>query len=133
MQLTPQNFHKKYSKKTCVQKNHILHFGVSGLKVLESVRLTETQIKTFEWVIKKILKNQKTGVKFWSKFNLNLTLTKLSLESRMGKGKGNFEARAQFLKPGTVFFEFSELSHQLQKKISNNLIKIFPVKIKFIK
>ena len=132
MHIHPKKTHKSYSKKSCTQKNHVLHFGTVGLKALQNTRLTQAQIKSFEWAITRLLKSQKDCVKSWSKFNLNLTLTKLNLESRMGKGKGNISTSAQFLQAGTIFFEFSELSKPSKKKINSSLSKIFPVKFKLV-
>lgn len=132
MQLVPKKTHKAYPKKTCSRKNHVLQLGISGLKILTSTRLTESQIKSFEWVLKKLLKSRKNHVKLWPKFNLNLNLTKLSAESRMGKGKGSIYTKAQFLKAGSIFFEFSETNKQTNKQIITYLSKIFPKKFKLI-
>ena len=132
MQFPLKKFHKFYSKKSCTQKNHVLQDGTIGLKILSSTRLTESQIKGFEWIFKKITKTQKIKVKFWSKPNLTKTLTKLNLESRMGKGKGNIYTTAQFLKAGTIFFEFSDTNQQVTKKITTSLKTVFPKKFKVI-
>lgn len=132
MQFLFKKSHKTFPKKSCTQKNHVLQFGVIGIKNLTNLQLTEDQIKAFEWVLKKILKSQKKKIKLWVKFNLNINLTKLSLESRMGKGKGNIYTTAQFVKAGTIFFEFSETNQQLRNKILTSLVAVFPKKFKLV-
>lgn len=132
MQLSVKKFQKFYSKKKNSQKGHIIQDGVIGLKILTSVRLNESQIKTVEWLFKKIIKSQRFKTKLWSKFNLNHNLTKLNLESRMGKGKGSIYTKAQFIKAGTIFFEFSEISNQTLKKLKIALTTIFPKKFKLL-
>lgn len=117
------------------QKNHTLQFGNFGLQNLQDVRLASNQIQNFYLILKKSLKSSKNrnSTKIWTRLNLNLNLTKLSLESRMGKGKGNITSTAQFLKTGTVFFEFSYLDDHTSLKLFKRLNSIFPAKIKVIK
>ena len=61
---------------------------------------------------------------------LNKTLTKLSLESRMGKGKGSIYTRALFLKKGSIIYEFSNISDQQIKEIYMCLKKYVPAQLK---
>lgn len=126
-------FHNNYSI-TKFQKKHILQFGVYGFKVLHTVRLTDTQLKNIIWLIKKKLQeiSKKNYVKFWSLISLNLVLTTLGLESRMGKGKGIVSSKAVFLKPGTILFEFDNLSKYQVTDLLQFINKKFPGKIKLI-
>lgn len=120
--------HKNY-KEGLTRTQHVLKFGDSGLKTLDSIRLTEEQVinleQTIHKFIKKIYKFTK-GYKVWNLVSMNKTLTKLSLESRMGKGKGSIYTKAIFLKGGVIIFEFKniklihlqELHTFLQKQFS---------------
>nr|WQF69671.1 ribosomal protein L16 [Ceramothamnion sp.] len=102
--------HKNYSYFN-IQKNHVLQFGSYGFKTLNFLRLSQSQLNSLVWLIKlKIKKLTKKNVKFWILIKPNLTLTKLGLETRMGKGKGSIVTQIVFLKPGTILFEFDNLS-----------------------
>lgn len=106
--------HNLYSLKL-KQSNHILRFGQFGIKIMSFTRITTEQVKalerSFSQVIKKITK-KKHSIKVWNLITLNNCLTKLSSESRMGKGKGAIYTKSTFLKPGTILFEFDGISYQ---------------------
>lgn len=118
--------------------NHTLKFGRFGLKVLSFSKITENQLNLIERLSLKFLKNSsgnKKVIKIWSFTPFNLTLTKLSSESRMGKGKGAIYSKAFFLRPGSILFEFEGISKQqlaeilalLRKKISFKIVGVqFP-------
>jgi ribosomal protein L16/L10AE len=61
---------------------------------------------------------------------MNSTLTSLSTESRMGKGKGAIYAKFCYIKPGQIIFEFSGISLYQIKFIHNFLRNKCPFKIK---
>ena len=89
----------KSPKKTLNYYNHLLKSGTYGFKLLSSLQLTESQVTSIERILKSKLKKfsiQLQKVKLWKKFHLNKTLTKLSLEARMGKGKGSVYTRVFF-------------------------------------
>lgn len=65
--------------------------------------------------------------------HLNKTLTKLSLEARMGKGKGSVYTRVLFLKKGSVIYEFKNIKNQQIQEVFNLLKKYFSTKIILIK
>nr|YP_011017660.1 ribosomal protein L16 [Centroceras gasparrinii]WQF69483.1 ribosomal protein L16 [Centroceras gasparrinii] len=113
------------------QKSHILQFGQFGLKNLNPLLVKEKQLSTFFWILNQCLRKLalKNNVKIWKTINLNLTLTKLSLESRMGKGKGNFYSTAIFLKPGKILCEIDNIEYSNLKKISKFLNKKFSGKL----
>ena len=69
----------------------------------------------------------------WNLLFPNLSLTKLSLEARMGKGKGSEFSTAVFLKPGTILFEFSNLTTKQGLELATSLNKKFPGNLKLIK
>nr|YP_010888140.1 ribosomal protein L16 [Fushitsunagia catenata]WJJ67917.1 ribosomal protein L16 [Fushitsunagia catenata] len=125
--LTEKKTQKPYSyHKAC--PNHLLRFGKFGIKALSFSRITKKQLDLLEGILTKKLRarTNKKSFKLWNLISLNLNLTKLSLESRMGKGKGQVYTKAVFLKPGTMLFEFDKVQTQdlievfkfLQKKTS---------------
>nr|YP_008963770.1 ribosomal protein L16 [Grateloupia angusta]AGO19283.1 ribosomal protein L16 [Grateloupia angusta] len=118
--------HNKCHHKFCFS-NHILRFGKFGIKVTSFNRISEPQLKSLEWSIIKKLKelsnNNKKTFKLWNLVNLNLNLTKLGQESRMGKGKGAVYSRAVFLKPGSILFEFDKISYQQLIEVFNFIRK----------
>lgn len=123
--------HTKYSLKK-ITSNYLLQFGIFGLKIKTFQRLTKNDLITIEWFLKKKIKQValKNKIKFWNLMVLNTNLTKLSPESRMGKGKGAIFTQALFLRPGVILFEFDNLSYlsylfYLLKKIC---IKIYNYK-----
>nr|YP_010027337.1 ribosomal protein L16 [Sarcopeltis skottsbergii]QOS04458.1 ribosomal protein L16 [Sarcopeltis skottsbergii] len=115
--------------------NHTLKFGRFGIKTLSFSKITENQFNLIERLSLKFLKlssNNKKIIKIWSSSLVNLTLTKLSSESRMGKGKGSIYTKALFLRPGSILFEFEGISKQqlvgilafLKKKVSFKIVGI---------
>nr|YP_011017631.1 ribosomal protein L16 [Campylaephora kondoi]WQF69454.1 ribosomal protein L16 [Campylaephora kondoi] len=126
--------HNNYST-VSIQNRHLLQFGNFGFQILTYSRLTDKQIKTIFWLVQTNLKKYTTKqvVKFWFLVFPNLTLTKLSLESRMGKGKGLIDTTAVFIKPGTLICEFDNVSLAHARKILAFITKVFPGKLKLIK
>nr|YP_009365200.1 ribosomal protein L16 [Gracilaria changii]ARJ60482.1 ribosomal protein L16 [Gracilaria changii]ART65151.1 ribosomal protein L16 [Gracilaria changii] len=123
--------HTKYSLKFN-QPNHILKYGRFGIKSVSFNRLTENQINTLKWTILKKLKlltNNKKTFRFWILLKMNLTLTKFNIESRMGKGKGSIYTRAVDIKPGTILFEFDNITEQQVKALFNYILKKISFKI----
>nr|YP_009138125.1 ribosomal protein L16 [Calliarthron tuberculosum]AKG26257.1 ribosomal protein L16 [Calliarthron tuberculosum] len=108
--------HKNHIK-TLTKTRHILRFGEYGFKIMSSVTFTKEQIESLNRNLLKKLKivsiNSK-NYKFWTLLKTNKTLTKLSLESRMGKGKGSIYTEAVFLQAGSIIYEFMNLkNHQI--------------------
>nr|AHX02519.1 ribosomal protein L16 [Schizymenia dubyi] len=123
--------HNRYSLKSG-QANSILRFGKYGIKVITFGRLTKEQLESILWILLKKLKflsNNKKTFKFWNLLILNSTLTKLSSESRMGKGKGAIYTTALFIKPGTIIFEFDNISMYQMLNIFKFMQKLLPFTI----
>lgn len=126
--------HIKYSL-NFPQSRHIIRFGEFGIKSVSFGRLNKIQLLSIERsIIQKIksLTSNNRSFKIWNLLLLNFCLTKLSSESRMGKGKGAIYTEAVFIKPGMILFEFKGLTNQqileifrfLKKRISLKLILI---------
>ena len=126
----------KNQQKTLSYYNHLLKTGSYGFKIMSDMQMTEKQNTSIERILKSKLKKfsvQLEKVKFWKKIYLNKTLTKLSLESRMGKGKGSIYTKVLFLKKGSIVYEFKNIKSQQIKEVFNFLKNYFPAKIKLVK
>jgi large subunit ribosomal protein L16 len=100
--------YKKYHKPphSCLflseQKNIIPIKGLLGLKALENKRLTYNQLEACRKSVKRMLK--KDGLVFLRIFTYH-SITKKSLASRMGKGKGNHAIWIAPIKKGQIICE----------------------------
>nr|YP_010726689.1 ribosomal protein L16 [Cystoclonium purpureum f. stellatum]WDY85176.1 ribosomal protein L16 [Cystoclonium purpureum f. stellatum] len=126
--------HNSYNLKY-QHSNHVLRFGNFGIKSLSFYRLTEEQLILLCRHLIKISKNyscNKRPIKIWNFLFLNLLLTKLNSESRMGKGKGSIYAKAIFLKPGCIFIEFESTSLAQAKALTYQIKKRLGLKLALI-
>nr|ANH09498.1 ribosomal protein L16 [Coeloseira compressa] len=123
--------HHKSIPNSINQSNHLLTFGNFGIKSLFFMKISDHQLKTIEWLILQETKfvTGKKSIKFWCFIHLNKNLTKLNLESRMGKGKGNFYSKVCFIKPGKILFEFDKISYVNMLKLFDRIKNQFPGKI----
>ena len=106
--------HTPRNTRTLTCSNHLLKFGSCGFKVLTTIRLTKQQLESLDRILIRKIKSligHSKNYRIWSLITPNKTLTKLSPESRMGKGKGSVFTEAAFLKKGTVLYEFKNIKH----------------------
>ena len=68
--------------------NTELHFGEYGLMALEGAWITQQQIEASRVAMTRYMKR---GGRVWINIFPHLSLTKIPLETRMGKGKGQPE------------------------------------------
>lgn len=75
--------------------------------------LTEKQVLFLKSSLQKKLKTlvNSKAVKVKFLLPLNLNLTSLGLESRMGKGKGTISSKLSIIKPGQIILIFSGVSY----------------------
>lgn len=117
--MTLRKTHRKIAHNLNYQ-NHLLKTGSYGLKIMSNLRLGEKQIisleRTLKIKLKKLLiQGQKPKI-FWN-LEPNKTLTKLNLESRMGKGKGSIYTKALFLKRGSIIYELININNQQANEV----------------
>jgi ribosomal protein L16/L10AE len=127
-----KKFHNNH-KNILNYKCHILKLGSFGIKTITGGRLTEIKVNILLRLLNKNLKfisKKSNSIKFWNSIFMNSTLTSLSTESRMGKGKGAVYAKFCYIKPGQIIFEFSGISLYQIKFIHNFLKNKCPFKIK---
>ena len=118
------------------QINQLVKYGKFAIKATSFGRLTENQLNSFERFLMVFLKknsHNNKNVKIWNLVKFNMALTKLSSESRMGKGKGSIYTKAVFLRPGTILFEFTGLTDQEIYKMFTFIRKKLPFKSILIK
>nr|YP_009515579.1 ribosomal protein L16 [Kumanoa mahlacensis]AVK39531.1 ribosomal protein L16 [Kumanoa mahlacensis]UEQ11863.1 ribosomal protein L16 [Kumanoa mahlacensis] len=126
--------HNRY-KKNLNYKCHILKFGCFGIKAVDFGVLTKTENISLQRLLNKEIKlvSKKFGtIKFWNLVFMNSTVTALSPESRMGKGKGSISTQFCYIKPGQFLFEFSGVSKQQMVQIYKVVKLKFPLKTKVV-
>lgn len=97
--------YKKYFKKSIKNiKFNNLRYGLIGIRLLESCRLTPKQLESIRRVFVRLTKR---AGKFWICVFLNQTVTKKSKGSRMGKGVGALDSWIIDVKAGQVVLEFT--------------------------
>nr|AYR06678.1 ribosomal protein L16 [Rhodogorgon sp.] len=113
---------------------HVLKFGTIGFKAISFGYLTKEQLNSVKWSLTRKSKelNVNKTPKIWYLTFLNKTLTRLSTESRMGKGKGSIYTQLLFVKPGFILFEFSNISKQQAFEIFMFVRKRISIKIAII-
>jgi ribosomal protein L16/L10AE len=126
--LVVKKHHFKFKNKLVFNK-HLLKFGSLGLKLKYSICIDNKENNLIKFLILKKIKkisNKKISIFFHYKQNFNKT--KLPLESRMGKGKGEIFNSFGYYKSGSLFLEFRNfdlndaflLKNYLNKKTSLN-------------
>jgi len=106
-----------------------LAFGTIGLKSLESAKLSARQLESARKVIRKGL--NRLGV-LWTLPFPNFPVTKKSLGTRMGKGKGNVTFWVCRLVEGDLLFEISGISLNQASRILRKASKKLPVKTSLV-
>jgi len=106
-----------------------LKFGSVGLSVLESGRISSTQLSALRQTLNKHIK--KNGRIFLNIFP-HTPITKKPVKVRMGKGKGNVDHYIFKVKPGTIICEIECKSLDLAKRaIMQGMTKV-PLATKII-
>lgn len=87
------------------RRSFFLNYGMSGIQACESGVLTYKQIEACRRTLRRGLK--KKG-KIWIRVFPTFPITKKSIASRMGKGKGNVSHWIAPIRKGQVLFEILE-------------------------
>ena len=131
--LIAKKHHFKFKKKLSFNK-HLLKYGSLGLKLKYTVCIDAKKENLIKFLIlKKLKKISKTKISILFYYKQNWNKTKLPLESRMGKGKGEICNSFSYYKSGSLFLEFKNLclndafflKNYLNKKTSLNFYLIF--------
>nr|UVF63038.1 ribosomal protein L16 [Synarthrophyton patena] len=119
--------HKNFSK-TLTYSRHLLKFGSIGFKAMSEGTITKEHIFSIERSLQqklKILTHNSKNTKIWCLLYTNKVVTKLGLESRMGKGKGSVYTESVFIKPGCIIYEFKNITLQNSLELLNFVKKQF--------
>ena len=110
--------------------NTKVNFGEYGLMAMEGAWLTGQQIEAARVAINRYMKR---GGKIWINVFPHLSLTKIPLETRMGKGKGQPEVWVAVVKEGKVMFEVGGVSEEVAREALRLAMHKLPIKCKFVK
>ena len=109
--------------------NKELHFGEFGLQALEGAWITQQQIEAARVAMTRYMKR---GGKVWLNIFPHLSLTKIPLETRMGKGKGQPEKWVAVVKKGKIMFEIDQVSEEVAREALRLAAHKLPIKCKFV-
>lgn len=101
-----------------------INFGVYGIQILKSLRMTLKQLETTRRQISKHLNKNET---FWFRLIPDIPVSKKPNEIRMGKGKGAIDFWALRVKSGQTLLEFSYVSPKKAKVVFLAIAKKLPV------
>ena len=110
--------------------NTTLSFGDYGLMALEGAWITEKQIEAARVAMTRYMKR---GGKVWINIFPHLSLTKIPLETRMGKGKGQPELWVAVVKKGKIMFEKAGVDEATAREALRLAMHKLPVTCKFVK
>ena len=110
--------------------NTKLHFGDYGLQALEGAWITQQQIEAARVAMTRYMKR---GGKVWINIFPHLSLTRIPLETRMGKGKGQPEVWVAVVKKNKILFEIAGVSEDVAREALRLAMHKLPIKCKFIK
>ena len=110
--------------------NTTLSFGDYGLMALEGAWITAKQIDAARVAMTRYMKR---GGKVWINIFPHLSLTKIPLETRMGKGKGQPELWVAVVKKGKIMFEIAGVDEATAREALRLAMHKLPVTCKFVK
>ena len=110
--------------------NTKLSFGSYGLMAMEGALVTEKKIEASSVAMTRYMKR---GGKVWINIFPHLSLTKIPLETRMGKGKGQPELWVAVVKKGKIMFEVDGVTEEVAREALRLAMHKLPIKCKFVK
>ncbi len=126
---------RKYRKefrgkiKGIATKGNDLAYGQYGLQAKEAGWYTSRQIEATRRVITRFTKR---GGKLWIRIFPHKPITKKGAGAKMGSGKGDIDTYVAVIRPGTVLFELSGVSHEMAKEAMRRAGHKVPMKTQFI-
>lgn len=129
-------------KRTKYRRPHRLHYdgkargnttltnGSYGLMALAGAWITQQQIEAARVAMTRYMKR---GGKVWINIFPHLSLTKIPLETRMGKGKGQPEVWVAVVKAGKIMFEIDGVDEATAREALRLAMHKLPIKCKFVK
>ena len=105
-------------------------FGEYGLMAKEGAWITAQQIEAARVAMTRYMKR---GGKVYINIFPHLSLTRIPLETRMGKGKGQPELWVAVVKRGKIMFEISGVDEATAREALRLAMHKLPIKCKFVK
>lgn len=109
--------------------NTKLNLGDYGLMAMEGAWVTQQQIEAARVAMTRYMKR---GGKVWINIFPHLSLTRIPLETRMGKGKGQPELWVAVVKKGKIMFEISQVDEVTAREALRLAMHKLPIKCKFV-
>lgn len=106
-----------------------LCFGEYGIKSLENVWLTNTQLETCRIILARRLRR---GGKMWIRVFPDKPATKKPAETRMGKGKGDVAFWVRVVKRGAIIFELSGIPEEYARESFRQIVYKLPFRASFV-
>jgi len=106
-----------------------IEFGDFGMQAVECGFLSARQIEAARVAITRHIRK---GGKVWIRVFPDKPITKKPAETRMGKGKGNFEAWVAVIKPGKVLYELEGVNREIAKEAFRLAGNKLPFATKFL-
>ena len=103
--------------------------GEYGLMAKEGAWITSNQIEAARVAMTRYMKR---GGKVWINIFPHMPLTKKSIGTRMGKGKGAVEAWVAVVKEGKILFEVSGVDEATAREALRLASHKLPIKTKFV-
>ena len=85
-------------------KNNVLRFGEYGIQALKACFMHKGQIEACRVALRRLAKRS-TGSRIWVRVKPSVIVTKRSLETRMGRGKGAPVGLVALISPGQILYE----------------------------
>jgi large subunit ribosomal protein L16 len=121
---------RKFRLKGIKINNKKLHFGFYGLISLETGHIDLNMVQSLIMVLKRKIKLKKG--KFWFSLNTSIPVTKLSIGTRMGKGKGSISKYVSFVRKGHIICELSLLDKNSALSILKLVSSKLPLKTRIV-
>ena len=103
--------------------------GDYGLVAMDGAWVTQQQIESARVAMTRYMKR---GGKVWVNIFPHLSLTKIPLETRMGKGKGTPELWVAVVKKGKIMFEINGVDEATAREALRLAMHKLPIKCKFV-
>jgi len=110
--------------------NTKISFGEYGLMARDGAWINANQIEAARVAMTRYMKR---GGKVWINIFPHLSLTKVPLETRMGKGKGQPEVWVAVVKKGKIMFEIDGVTEDIAREALRLAMHKLPIKCKFVK
>ena len=109
--------------------NTKLDKGEYGLMAKEGAWITANQIEAARVAMTRYMKR---GGKVWINIFPHMPITKKSIGTRQGKGKGNVEAWVAVVKEGKIMFEIAGVEEEIAREALRLAAHKLPIKTKFV-